>query len=156
LLGRRSNKTVRRSARGLKALELVNIRRGVREKSGCRYAPVLLPEDWDKFGNGSRQKRSTRSDTDVHQSSLSIQLESSSMASRKAKEGISTGTPFNPATRGAIELKLAAMFAPNGLDVLGRLASIDDAIISRLCRAFVEGLIGAAITSRSRKETSNK
>jgi hypothetical protein len=142
LLGRRSDKTAQRAARGLRALKFITISRGTTETSGYRYAPVFVPSDWDKIGSSTRQKRAELGDTNVHQSNLGIQLKSSSTASGKANGGIRTSPTFNPAARGAIELKLAQMLGPNGMDALGRLAGFDDTIVDRLCRSFSEGLIG--------------
>lgn len=48
---------------------------------------------------------------------------------------------FNPRERGAAEIKLAEMLGADGMDVLSRLASIDDRIVARLCRALVEGTL---------------
>jgi hypothetical protein len=48
---------------------------------------------------------------------------------------------FERQRRGAIEVKLAEMFGPHGLDVLARLSAIDDAIIERLCQACVDGVL---------------
>jgi hypothetical protein len=46
------------------------------------------------------------------------------------------------AERGAIEIKISEMIGPNGLDVLTRLAAMDDAIVDRLCRAYAAGEVG--------------
>jgi len=77
------------------------------------------------------------------ESFLNIQTESSSTgeAAERKKRASQLKSSFNPKQRGAIEIKLADMFGANGLDVLVRLASIDDAIIERLCQAYAEGAL---------------
>lgn len=150
LLGRSSNKTAQRAARGLKALGFITIRSGTRERSGQRYAPVFHSDDWDNSGNGRGRNRAESADTDVPQSSLSIQLKSSSRAFRKAKEGNGVRAPFKPAERGAIEIRLAGMLGPNGFEILGRLEEIDDAIVDRLCRALAEDQLGDRELSAAR------
>jgi hypothetical protein len=39
-------------------------------------------------------------------------------------------------------MQLAAMLGKNGMSILGRLASYDDAIVDRLCRAHAERRLG--------------
>jgi hypothetical protein len=142
LLGRKCEKTISRSSSDLSERGFLTIRRGIAARSGCRYAPLLLAKDWDRFVDRTGQKYSQTADTDVPQSSLSIQLESSSGAFRIRRAGNSLKASFNLTARGAIELKLAEKLGADGLEILGLLASIDDAIVMRLCQAYVEDLIG--------------
>ena len=48
ILGHKSVKTVQRAARGLATLRLITLKHDASGKAGCRYAPVLWPEDMDK------------------------------------------------------------------------------------------------------------
>jgi len=141
-IGNKSIKTVIRAGRGLAKHGLITLKR-IKGQLGLRYAPVLLPEDMDKPvpKNGHRSPEIV--DTNDGESFLDIHTKSSS-TEEAAEEGKRTSRlrpPFNPRERGAIEVKLAEMFGAHGFDVLARLASIDDAIIDRLCQAFVEGAL---------------
>jgi hypothetical protein len=143
LLGRKSEKTAQRAGRALETLGLITLRRP-KGKAGYRYAPVFLPGDEDKSVLGIGRARPETPDTNVGQSSLDIQFRSSSTADA-AKPGTSrpsTKSSFNPAKRGAIEVALAAMLGKDGMQILQRLASIDDAIVDRLCREYAEGTVG--------------
>ena len=141
-IGHKSIKTVARSARGLAKHNLITLKH-IKSKPGLRYAPVLLPEDMDKPVPKNRHRRAEIADTNDGESFLSIHTESSSTekAAEVGKPASRSRPPFNPRERGAIEIKLAEMFGANGLDVLVRLASIDDAILERLCRAYAEGAL---------------
>jgi len=143
ILGHKSVKTVQRAARGLATLRLITLKHDASGKAGCRYAPVLWPEDMDKPvpKNGHRSPEIV--DTNDRESFLNIHTKSYS-TEEAAERRIRASRPrpsFNPRERGAIEIKLAEMFGANGLDVLARLASIDDGIIERLCQAYAEGAL---------------
>jgi hypothetical protein len=142
LLGRRSDKTPQRAARGLQALTLITISRGSGHASGYRYSPVFRFDDWDKIGKGSRQNYPAIADRDVPQSSLNIQLESFSTAAPQRDSKISGEPTFKPAERGALEIKLAGMLGPAGFEQLARLGAIDDAIVDRLCRSLAAEQVG--------------
>jgi hypothetical protein len=43
--------------------------------------------------------------------------------------------------RGAIEFKVAGMLGSDGMEILCRLGTVDDAIVERLCRAYVKGAL---------------
>jgi hypothetical protein len=143
LLGNKSTRTIQRAARGLIELGLITVKPNELGNSEYRYAPVLLPEDADNSGGKKRQQCPDASDTNVRESSLAIRSTSSS--TEEALQGSAKGrvsrSNFNLKERGAIEVKLAEKLGPDGFDILARLASIDDAIVTRLCRAFVDGVL---------------
>lgn len=143
LLGHKSIKTVRRAALGLAVLGLITLTRKASGKSVYRYAPVFRPEDMDNPVPKNGHRSSKIVDTDVKESSLKTHTKSSSTeaAAERSKVTPRPRPSFNPRERGAIEIKLAERFGAGGLDILARLASIDDAIIDRLCRAYVEGVL---------------
>jgi hypothetical protein len=144
VLGHKSVKTVQRAARGLAKLRLITLKRDASRRAGWRYAPVLWPEDMDKPVPKNGQRSPEPVDTNDRESFLNIHTKSYS-TEEAAERSMRASRPrplFNPRERGAIEIKLAEMFGANGLDVLVRLASIDDAILERLCRAYAEGALG--------------
>jgi len=143
-LGCKSVKTVQRAARGLARLGLITIKPNPAGKSGYRYAPVFLSEDEDKSVGKNGQPGPKKADTDVRESFLDIHSISSSTeaAGERRKIPPRPRLSFNSRERGAIEIKVADMFGTNGMDILARLAKIDDAIVARLCRAFVESGLG--------------
>lgn len=138
-IGHKSVKTVVRAGRGLEKFGLITLNRN-KAQPGLRYAPIFLPEDLDKPVLKHGHRRSKNTDTNDGESFLDIHTQSSSteVAAEQGRQVCRQGLSFNPKERGGIEVKLAEMFGANGFDVLARLASIDDAIINRLCQAFVE------------------
>jgi hypothetical protein len=111
------------------------------------FSPVLLPGDEDNIVSDGGQLRPTSTDMDVHESFLSILLESDS--SRLSDGRVRSGRPRStPAwkQRGAIEIKVAEWLGPDGMDVLSRLAAIDDAVVDRLCKGYAAN----ALTDRER------
>lgn len=143
-LGHKSIKTVQRAARGLAMLRLITLKHDATRRAGWRYAPVFCPEDMDKPVPKSGQRGPAIVDTNDRESFLNIHTKSCSTeeAAERSMRASSPRPLFNPKKRGAIEIKLAEMIGANGLDVLVRLASIDDAILERLCRAYAEGALG--------------
>jgi hypothetical protein len=137
-VGYKSSKTIQRAGNGLASLNLVSLKRlKVR-----RHAPVFYPEDFDKPVSKNGQRRPKTADTDVYQSFLDIHSKSSSTAADEAsKSKPRSGSLLNSKKRGEIEIRLANMLGPDGLDVLTRLAAIDDAILDRLCQACADGAI---------------
>jgi hypothetical protein len=97
----------------------------------------------DKPVPKNRHRRAENADTNDGESFLGIHTKSFSTgeATEEDKRASRHRPSFNPRERGAIEVKLADKFGAGGFDVLARLASIDDAIIDRLCQAFVEGAL---------------
>jgi len=144
LLGCKSNKTVQRAARGLAKLGLITLKPNHAGKSEYRYAPVFLPEDEDNSVGKNGRSCLQKVDTNVRESFLDIHSISSSTqeAGERRKIPLRPRPSFNPRERGAIELKVAEKVGRDGMDILARLAKIDDAIVARLCRAFAEGLLG--------------
>lgn len=142
-LGHKSVKTVQRAGRGLAMLRLITLKRAPSGHAGCRYAPVFWPEDMDKSVLKTGHRSLAAKDINDRESFLNIHTKSFSteVAGDKSSSASHSRPSINPSERGAIEIKLAKMFGPNGLDVLGRLASIDDAIIDRLIRAYSEGAL---------------
>ncbi len=143
VLGYKSVKTVQRAVRGLAKLRLITLKRDASKRAGWRYAPVFWPEDMDKPVPKNGQRSSKTVDTNGRESFLSIRTRSCSteVAVERSMPAPPPRPLFNPRERGSIEIKLAEMFGANGLDLLARLASIDDAILERLCRAFAEGAL---------------
>jgi hypothetical protein len=143
-LGCKSVKTVQRATRGLVKLGLITLKPNPAGKSGYRYAPVFLPEDEDKSVGKSGQSCPKKADTDVRESFLDIHFISSSTeeAGERRKIPPRPKPPFNPRERGAIEIKVAEKLGRDGMEILARLARIDDAIVTRLCRAVAEGSLG--------------
>jgi hypothetical protein len=141
-LGHKSIKTVARAGQGLAKHNLITLRR-IKSQPGLRYSPILLPEDLDRPVPKTGHRRTKSKDTDDGESFLNIYSESSSTEGA-AKEGTQTSNQrpaFSPRERGAVETKLAEKFGANGFDTLARLSAIDDAIIDRLCKVFVEGAL---------------
>jgi hypothetical protein len=137
-LGCKCNRTVQRAARGLATLELLAVRRNEVGKSEYKYAPHLDCEE-DVSVTNSGQQRQKSGDTGVNQSSLSIHTISDSTG-LSAK---STDKPkFDNRQRGALEIAVAKLLGPDGLDILARLSAIDDRAVMRLCWAYAEGLLG--------------
>ncbi len=141
-IGDKSIKTVVRAARGLAKLNLITLKR-IKGQPRLRHAPVFLPEDLDMPVAKSGHRRAEIADTNGGESLLSIHTRSSSTedAVEEGKRAAAQRPSFNPRERGAIEVKIAAKFGANGFEILARLASIDDAIIDRLCQAFLEGAL---------------
>lgn len=143
-LGFMSAKTLQRAAHGLARRQLLLIRQ---VDSMTRFAPVFLPGDEDKVVSEGGQSRPNRVDRNVHESFLSILLESASSRPSDASKRLGNAQPTFPwKQRGAIEIQVAEWLGPDGLDLLGRLAAIDDNAVDRLCRAYVAG----ALTDRER------
>jgi hypothetical protein len=144
LLGLRSVKSVQRAARGLVALGFIDIKARSEGDPGYRYVPTFVSADGDKSVPVPGQSCPGGPDTDVGESSLHIQTESSSTSS--SGEGVGRGEawrrPFDPRKRGAIELELAKLLGSNGMEILSQLSALDDDIVSRLCRAFSDGAVG--------------
>ena len=141
-IGDKSIKTVIRAGRGLAKHNLITLKR-IKSQPRLRYAPVFWPEDMDKPVPKNGHRSTEIVDTDDRESFLDIHTKSSSRK-EAADRSVRASRPrpsFNPRERGAIEVKLAEMFGAHGFDVLARLALIDDAIIDRLCQAFVEGAL---------------
>jgi hypothetical protein len=144
LLGWRSTKTVQRAAGSLSSLKLLTLRRCEKGKANWRYAPVFLPSDWDKPVSEKGQSCADQMDSDVRKSFLEIHLKSDSTAAEvkhPRKEPQETRR-FERAQRGSLEIKVADMLGPDGIQMLEILHMLDDRIVDRLCQAYVEGRLG--------------
>jgi hypothetical protein len=142
LLGQTSIKTIQRSACGLETLGLLRRSRTSQKGSSHRYAPVFCAEELDIIVGKARQRCPAMPDTNVRQSSSGILLTSVPTAVRDVDGWRAFTAPFRRTERGAIEIKVAELLGVNGLDVLAKLASLDDAIIDRLCQAYVDSALG--------------
>ena len=140
LLGVMSLKTVQRAARGLQAHGYIALKPRAEGAAGYRYAPIFLSEDLDKRVRESGQSRPEAADTVGGESSSDIRCKSSPTSSSGIAQAnsASSGLRYHPAERGKVELLLANWLGRDGINLLVCLSSIDDAIVERLCRAFVE------------------
>ena len=103
-----------------------------------------MPGDEDKIVPSAGHSSPADPDKNVSESFLVIQPNSSDsteVATKESHRG-QLRSIYERCQRGSIEIKLAEMLGANGLDVLTRLAKIDDAIVERLCRAYSSGLVG--------------
>lgn len=133
-IGNKSIKTVVRAGRTLAEFKLIMLQR----RKGLRYAPVFSDEDLAIPVSKRGHAGANSVDTDGGESSLSIQSKSSSTGIAPVG-GCVPHRNFDPRQRGAIEIKLAEMLG--GMDVLARLAAIDEAVIDRLCQAYADGVL---------------
>jgi hypothetical protein len=132
-------KTAERSVHKLEEHSLLAIYRRPGSKSSLRYAPVYLEERppspaFPRHGH----RCPPPADTGVHQSFLSIPLESSLQEGLPRKQigedRFKGSLSFDLRERGRIELKLGHLLGD--YDLLLRLAAIHDDIITRLCEAY--------------------
>jgi len=142
LLGFKSIKTIQRAARALAGLSVLVVKR--HGKGHYRYAPVFLRGDEDENVLTAGQTASSQKDTDVHESLLLIHIKSTPRQREinRSNSDQSSEDRYRSSQRGTIEIKVAEMLGSDGLEVLFRLGEVDDAIIERLCRAYVKGALG--------------
>ena len=152
LLGRSSARTVQRAARGLVRHGLIKIRPNRGSRSSLRYAPVLSFAKRDKTVADTGQNCLDAPDTSVRESFLGIHSKSSSTApaDEELNKLPARASSYRRAERGAIELQLAEALGPDGLGILSRLSSIDDAVVERLCRAYAGKSLGERELSAAR------
>src|SRR5262249_46656455 len=127
-------------ARVLQRVGYLTIKPRVDGQAGFRYAPTFLAEDLNKSVTNNGHPCPGDTDTDVTESSSDIRSKSSptlSSAIGRAKPTPS-GPVYRPALRGQIEMAIAALLGKDGVELLSCLATIDDVIVERLCRAYVE------------------
>jgi hypothetical protein len=143
LLGAKSTKTAQRAARNLQALGYITIKSRGEGSAGYRYAPTFSSDDLDSSVAKNRQACPGGADTAVTESSLDIHLKSSPTPSSAIAQANSTpsGLRYRPAERGKIETYIAALLGKDGMELLTYLAAIDDAIVERLCRTYVENTL---------------
>jgi hypothetical protein len=138
LLGVKSLKTVQRAAGGLIGASVLSVRRD--QKGRHRYAPIFLDGDQDKNNARPGQQCLTIADKNDHQSFLVIHPTQSSSTATGQRTELEA---LRHQQRGEIEVKVAEAFGREGWNILGRLSELDDAIITRLCLAYVEGSLGS-------------
>lgn len=148
-LGLKCTRTVQRAARGLEKLGLMTVKRNKAGKSAYRYAPVLSPLD-DDFARNSEPAGPKSGDRNVKESSLGIHITSYSTAANVARPA------FKPHERGALEVRVARLLGPAGLEILADLAAIDDALVVRLCRALVEEVLSERDLAAARLAAKRK
>src|SRR4051794_16901643 len=145
LLDRTAVKTVSRAAKGLVRRGFITIEPRQDGHPGYRYAPIFLPDDRYENVQNSRQVCPQSEDTDVGESSLGILSKESVTQFRSFdRDGSRRGQPnkkYNRARRGSYEANVAELLGTNGGQVLERLSQLDDRIVDRLCRAFIEGAL---------------
>jgi hypothetical protein len=137
----RSVKTVVRAARELQSLGFIQIRPPAR-KAGCRYAVIFAAEDEYKNVHPSRHSCPQTEDTNGRESSSGILSKESLAQTRSAereRESYQSRKNYNKAERGALEMQVAKLLGPNGLNILGRLSHLDDRIVDRLCQSHFDG-----------------
>jgi len=141
LLSRRSIKTLTRAAKELEEHGVLVTTRDRRNR--IRYVPVFLPEDEDISAAVAGKFCPEPLDRNGRESFLSNPSNES-----VSKEGLSkiAASPrdvprYDRRQRGAVEIQLADMLGKDGMAKLQRLAWYDDAIVDRLCRAYVEGTL---------------
>jgi hypothetical protein len=138
-------KTAERSVHKLEEHNLLAVYRRPGSKSSLRYAPIYLEESQAVPGFPMRGHACpSPADTGVHQSFLSIPLESTlqeGLARKRMEQERYKGTlSFDLRERGRIEIKLGQLLGD--YDLLLRLAAIQDDIITRLSEAYSTNNLG--------------
>jgi biotin operon repressor len=139
-----STKTVQRSVRRLESMGVLQIRRPKRRGQTHRYAPVLKPAS-DFSDPAKRQGSQNAGVRDVRQSYLENPYRSYLGADRK-----SGGRAQRASDRGRIEIEVARRFGSDGIEILNRLAEIDDRFVDRLCEAHRNGSLTDEALSAAR------
>jgi hypothetical protein len=133
-LGQKAIKTAKRAARELERKGFIRITRG-KGRSFNRYAPVFNRVELDIIDPPDGQLSTKAADRNDPQSLSLIQCLTPSSATADRPNG---HIAFTPRERGSLEIHLANLLGPKGLDILSRLAILDDAHVTRLCRALVQ------------------
>jgi hypothetical protein len=140
-----STKTVQRTTSLLEENKLLAVYRRDGSNKPLRYAPVYLPETTsDTKVARTGQRCQPELDADVHESFLLTQLKPILQNGLPKEE--TNNKPgqhhlsFSFAERGRIEPEVAGLLG--GIDVLYRLATIHDSIVTRLCEAHMKGELG--------------
>ena len=137
-----STKTVRRAIEGLQKRQLLTVRRVSAKGATPRYAPNFISDDWDSRGLDLRHDWPEEVDTVVLESSLPIRSnEPSPRASQAGELKSYRNSRYRRSERGKWEAELVKMLGPNGLDILSRLAMVNERIVENLCRAICDGEI---------------
>jgi hypothetical protein len=137
-----STKTVQRTTSLMEEKKLIAVYRRNGSSHPLRYAPVYLVgtiSDTEVTRTGHSCPAGL--DTDVHQSFLVTPFKSSLEDGLPKEESkgasVRAHLSFNLAERGRLETKVAPLLG--GMDVLFRLATIHDEIVTRLCEAHLRG-----------------
>src|SRR5262249_51883326 len=137
-----SLKTVQRSVRTLESMGVLQIRRSEKRGRTHRYAPVLTPDFSDP---AKRHGSPTAGGKEVPQSYLENPSRSYLGADRK--DG---GRAQRASDRGRIEIEVARRFGADGIEILNRLAEIDDRFVDNLCEAHRNGSLTDEALSAAR------
>ena len=139
LLGRASTRTAQRAGRGLAKHGLIHIKRNA-GTLGYRYAPVFELSDEDRPVSTNGQLRTEDPAETVRESFLQthlIPVSTEALVDKRPSE-----RRYKRSQRGAVEVELIHLLGNDGVDILGRLALIDDRIVDRLCREQFHGCLG--------------
>lgn len=131
-------KTVSRASQCLETAGFLIVTRQTGKRAPLRYSPNFEPGDWDTNVSNSGPPCPKDPDTDVAQSFLSIQSKSFS------KVGLPTSEPslgYRLSHQGAFEKEIASRLGTDGWEILQQLASLDDAIVARMCKAQATGVL---------------
>jgi hypothetical protein len=141
LLGFESVKTIQRAASGLEEKGFIRIT-AFRHNSH-RYAPHFLLVDEDKIVFKERHSWVIDGDETVHESLLLTRLTPPTpTAAETTKQGYEAAVRNTRKHRGAYEIAVAEMLGPDGMEILHRLAKLDDIHVQRLCLAYGYGALG--------------
>jgi hypothetical protein len=140
-----STKTVHRMSFALKRHGYLRITRNTH--GSYRYAPIFLPEEWDKSDAASRQSSPLELDKNVAESFLGNPSHQSS--SNPPASGL-TLSKYRSGQRGFYETGVAKRLGEEGFDILARFSEHDDTIVERLCRACADGELGDRELSAAR------
>lgn len=132
-----SVKTVQRSVSRLEKKGFLKIQRFGREGKSNRYALELPYDDDCQDADVSSQRHGwpSASDSGVSQS-YSNNLQISSLAGRRTKYVGRIGSD-----RGRFELEIAARIGSEGIEILNRLAEIDDRHVAAVCEQQRNGTL---------------
>ena len=131
LLGKNCTKSAQRAAKGLQALGLLLIRSGSDGKH--HYAPIFLASDWNKNDGTGGQTRPHSQDNNVQESLLSNPPQESTLTTPRLTRA---DPAYDRRQRGRWEIALEQRLGQDGLNLLSKIATHDDAAVDRLCRAL--------------------
>jgi hypothetical protein len=138
-----SIKTVQRAADALEAAGYIAVARSRFRNVNNRYAPVFVSGDLDVFVPPDGQPCPQPVDDGGCQSSLSIHIKPASAGGQRKSNNNERISKYKRAERGRWEQELSKVLGPNGNEIIDRLATIDDAVVERLCRALCDGQLGS-------------
>jgi len=141
LLGFESVKTIQRAATGLEEKEFIRIT--VFRRNSHRYAPKFLLVDEDKIVFKDRHSWVIDGDQTVHESLLLTRLTPPTPTAAETAKQRHEATIRNARShRGAYEIAVSEMLGPDGMEILHKLAELDDVHVQRLCLAYGYGVLG--------------